>query len=344
MYTGFYMPDGGIPPESVINNKNVHQDVERNWMNNASYQMYLYRLMDYAISVFEWHDLPEGVDERMMEYWLLQNGMVVFFKDDMLAGTSVSEEGYAVLPAMINGEWNIYNYPVDRRAYATDGYNKELTDEDSVLIFNDYLRVPMMPSLMLYAKRLAELDRTIDINVINQKAPKILRGNEQNKLTALNMMKQIEENRLWLWTYKDSQNFEMEVLDLTVPFVAKDLQTVKHQIWNEALTYIGVENVNTEKKERLISDEVMSNMGDVEVSRFTRLNAREQACDKINEMFGLDVSVTFRSGTYVKAEGYGSQPIPVEGMQSGSAGNEGAGYPEEGEGGVVAKIRKVLGI
>lgn len=138
----------------------------------------------------------------------------------------------------------------------------------------------MMPSLMLYAKRLAELDRTIDINVINQKAPKILRGNEQNKLTALNMMKQIEENRLWLWTYKDSQNFDMEVLDLTVPFVAKDLQTVKHQIWNEALTYIGVENVNTEKKERLISDEVMSNMGDVEVSRFTRLNAREQACDQ----------------------------------------------------------------
>ena len=177
MYTGFYMPDGGVPPESVINNKNIHQDVERNWMNNASYQMYLYRLMDYAISVFEWHGLPEGVDERMMEYWLLQNGMVVFFKDDMLAGTSVSEEGYAVLPTMINGEWNIYNYPVDRRAYATDGYNKELTDEDSVLIFNDYLRVPMMPSLMLYAKRLAELDRTIDINVINQKATQILRGN-----------------------------------------------------------------------------------------------------------------------------------------------------------------------
>ena len=88
----------------------------------------------------------------------------------------------------------------------------------------------------------------------------------------------------------------------------------------------------------------MSNMGDVEVSRFTRLNAREQACDKINEMFGLDVSVTFRSGIYVKAEGYGSQPSPVEGMQSGSTGNEGAGYHEEGEGGVVAKIRKVLGI
>lgn len=344
MYTGFMMPDGSIPPQTVINNKNDHQDAERNWMNNASYQMYLYRLMDYAISVFEWHDLPEGVDERMMEYWLLQNGMVVFFKDDMLAGTSVSEEGYAVLPTMINGEWNIYNYPVDRRAYATDGYNKELTDEDSVLIFNDYLRVPMMPSLMLYAKRLAELDRTIDINVINQKAPKILRGNEQNKLTALNMMKQIEENRLWLWTYKDSQNFDMEVLDLTVPFVAKDLQTVKHQIWNEALTYIGVENVNTEKKERLISDEVMSNMGDVEVSRFTRLNAREQACDKINDLFGLDVYVTFRSGTYVKAEGYGSRPIAVQGMQSGQAGNEGAGYPEGDEGGVVAKIRKVLGI
>lgn len=65
---------------------------------------------------------------------------------------------------------------------------------------------------------------------------------------------------------------------------------------------------------------------------------------KINDLFGLDVSVTFRSGTYVNAEGYGSQPIAVQGMQSGQAGNEGAGYPEGDEGGVVAKIRKVLGI
>lgn len=345
MYTGILMPDGNVPPsELILNNGKMHQDLERNWMNEVSYLSYLYRLMDYAISVFEWHDLPKGVDERMMEYWLLQNGMVAFFYDEMLLDSHNAPDGYAVLPTMINGKWDMYNYPIERRAYATNGYNVELDETNSVLVFNNYLRIPMFPTLQLYAKRLAELDRTIDVNVVNQKAPKILRGSEQQKLTALNMMKQIEENRIWLWTYKGSEQIDMEVLDLTVPFVAKDLQTVKHQIWNEALTYIGVENVNTEKKERLVSDEVMSNMGDVEVSRFTRLNAREQACKKINELFKLDVSVTFRSGTYVKAEGYGSQPIAVQGMQPGQSGNEGAGYPVENETGIVARIKEVLGL
>lgn len=343
MYQGLLMPDGNVPTEFIMNNGKINQDIEKRWMNEISYLSYLYRLMDYAMSVFEWHNLPDGVDERMMEYWLLQNGMVAFFYDSALKGSRNAPDGFAVLPTMVAGQWDMYNYPIQRTAYTTMGATYALDESNSELIFNSYLRVPMFPTIQWFAKRLGNLDRTIDVNIEQQKTPKILRGDENQKLTLTNMMQQVQENALWMWWYKGMDMGNIDVLDTAAPFVSKDLQTVKHQIWNEALTYLGIENVNTEKKERLVSDEVMSNMGDVEVARFTRLNAREQACNKINDLFGLDVSVTFRSGTYVKAEGYGSQPIPVQGMQSGSAGNEGAGYPE-GDKGIISRIREVIGL
>lgn len=347
MYTGLLMPDGNIPPvEMIMNNGKMSRDAENRWMNNASYLSYLYRLMDIAISVFEWHDLPEGVDARMLEYWLLQNGFVVFFHDDDLKDSTNGNapEGYAVLPAMISGQWDMYNYPIDRRAYATNGMNVALDETNSEFIFNDYLRIPMFPTLQLYAQRLAQIDRTIDVNVQSQKCPKILRGDESERLTFENMMAKVEENYSWFWAYKSVDLSQIDVLDVAAPYVSNDMQILKHQLWNEALTYLGVENVNTEKKERLVSSEVMTSMGDVEVSRFTRLNAREQACDKINELFGLNVSVTFRSGTYVKADGYGSQQVATSGMQTGEAGNEGAGYSTASEGGIIAKLKGALGL
>ena len=93
------------------------------------------------------------------------------------------------------------------------------------------------------------------------------------------------------------------------------MQVYKHQLWNEALTYLGIENVNTDKKERLVSDEVVNNMGDVEGERFTRLNARKQACDEINELFGLNVDVDFRSGTYIRTGSTGNAHIETTGME-----------------------------
>lgn len=314
--------------------------------NHASVDMYMWRLLDLAMSVFEWKNLPKGVDPRMLEMWLLTNGVVVFFNDPMLKGEgSVAPEGYAVLPAIPSGDWNLYNYPDKVEAYSVTGYNKQFTDQESVLIFNDYLRVPLVPTLRLYAERLAEIDRTIDVNVRAQKTPKIVRCTEKQRLTFKNLAKEVDGNAYWIWGDKNIDLGDIDILDLSSPYVSNDLQVLKHQYWNEALTFLGVENVNTEKKERLVSDEVMSNMGDVEAQRFTRLNARKWACNQINEMFGLDVDCDFRSGMYIKADGYGAQQIATTGMQSGSAGVQGSGYSmDSNEQGVVAKIRAMLGM
>lgn len=311
LYTGLRRPNGAIPKgdRNAASEENV-------LMNTNSYEMYLWRLLDIAISVFKWKNLPEGIDERMLEFWLMQNGFCVFFYDEDLKNSSESKapEGYAVLQAMIGGQWDMYNYPKERRAYAVNGLNVELNESNSVLIFNDFLRVPMFMTLDLYAQRLAEIDRTIDINVMNQKTPKIIRCDDRERLTFKNMAMQVQGNVYWIYSDKNLDLKSLEVLDVSAPYVSGELQILKHQYWNEALTFLGIENVNTDKKERLISDEVFTNMGDVEAQRFTRLNARKQACEQINKLFGLNVDCEFRSGIYIQGDGMNSV-LATGGMQ-----------------------------
>lgn len=316
MYTGFFTPSGMIP--SIMQNGSRAQDAMTFINNQDTATMFMWRLMNLAISVFKWDNLPEGVDERMLEFWLLRDGFVGFFYDEALKSDERrrAPEGYAVLPMMIQGQWDIYEYPRDRRAYAVNGFNYECTEDNSVIIYQNYLRVPMWLTLWQYAYRLAETQRTIDINCMQQRTARIIRCSEDQRLTYLNAAKEVDEGRPWVHGDKNFDLDAFQVFDITTPYVGNELQTYKHQIWNEALTYLGIENVNTDKKERLISDEVVNNMGDVEAERFTRLNARKQACEEINRLFGLDVKVDFRSGTYIRTGATGSAMLETSGMQA----------------------------
>lgn len=316
MYTGFFTPSGMVP--SIMQNGSRAQDATAFINNQDTATMFMWRLMNLAISVFKWDNLPEGVDERMLEFWLLRDGFVGFFYDEALKSDERrrAPEGYAVLPMVIRGQWDIYEYPRDRRAYAVNGFNYECTEDNSVIIYQNYLRVPMWLTLWQYAYRLAETQRTIDINCMQQRTARIIRCSEDQRLTYLNAAKEVDEGRPWVHGDKSLDLDAFQVFDTTTPYVGNELQMYKHQLWNEALTYLGIENVNTDKKERLISDEVVNSMGDVEAERFTRLNARKQACGEINALFGLDVKVDFRSGTYIRTGATGNAMLETSGMRA----------------------------
>lgn len=316
MYTGMFMPSGMVPP-SIMQDGQRAQNAESFLTNQDTATMFMWRLMQLGISVFQWKNLPKGVDERMLEFWLMRDGFVGFFYDEMLKSDEKrrAPEGYAVLPMLIQGAWDMYEYPTDRTAYAVNGFQYDCTEDNSVLIFNNYLRVPMWLTMWQYAYRLAETQRTIDINCKQQRTARVIRCDEKQRLTYLNAAKEVDEGRNWVHGDKNLDLDDFQVFDITTPFVANEMQIYKHQLWNEALTYLGIENVNTDKKERLISDEVVNNMGDVEAERFTRLNARKQACKQINELFGLDVDVEFRSGTYIRTGATGNAQIETSSMQ-----------------------------
>lgn len=293
---------------------------ENVYMNMASYYKELYTFINIATSMFEYKNLPEGIDERMMEMWLLCNGFCIFFKDDALREdpNGRAPEGYAVLQGAMRGPLDLYDLPTERMAYAPNGFQKELTEDNSVIIFNNRLRSPELFVYMLYAQRIAEIDRTIDINVQNQKTPKVIRCDEKQRLTFKNLVAQQQGNVYTIAADKNVDLKDIEVLDLTVPFVGEDLDRLKRRYKSEVMTYMGVEGVDTDKKERLIGAEVLRGMGDVEAMRFTRLTTRQQAWAEINDKFGLDVEVNFRSGLYIQTGETRTQYDPTSGMQTGT--------------------------
>lgn len=254
--------------------------------NNASYMQYYYRLLELAISMFEWKNLPDSVDPRFLELALFTEGQAVFFKDEEL--------GFLGLRCATNGGFNVYRVPLNRRAYADNGYNRQLTDKDSVIIYNNYLRTNSMLDTVMFAKRLYNLDRAIDVNANSQKTPLLLRCEQSQRLTLLNLYKQYDGNTPVIYGDKSLSSNPIEAINTGAPYVCDKLYQLKTQIWNEALTYLGISNINIQKKERLITDEVTRNQGGTVASRYSRLNARRQACDEINRMFGLNIWCDYR--------------------------------------------------
>ena len=256
-------------------------------MNDYTYMQYAYRLMELSITLFEWKNLPEGVDERFLEMVLFTDGHAVFFRDDELGD-------YLALQCLINGKLNVYRIPINRRAFAVNGYQKQLTDKDSVIIFNNMLHTNSWLDVKMFSKRLYNLDRIIDVNANAQKTPILIKGNEQQRLTLTNLYKEYDGNAPVIFADKSLDMNALQVLLTQAPYVADKIYQLKTQIWNEALTYLGISNVSFQKRERMVSDEVTRSQGGTVASRYSRLNARRQACEQINKMFGLNIECDFR--------------------------------------------------
>ena len=260
-------------------------------MNVDTYTYWYARLVEIAIAGFEWKNLPPEIDPRFLEMILCFDGKALFYFDDDLGE-------YVALQFFNSSTLDIYREPFKRTAFspAVNFRHKALDESESVIIWNNGLHLPEILPLRLYARRIAECERTIDVNVKGQKTPKIIRSTNEERLTIENLFKKYDGNIPFIFGSKNLADMQdITVLDTTVPFVADKIQILKRQLFAEALTYFGIENANTEKKERLVSDEVASNFGGVDIARRTRLNARKLACRKINERFGLNIDVEFAS-------------------------------------------------
>ncbi len=256
-------------------------------MNNATYIQYFNRLVELSVSMFEWQGLPETVDPRYLELHLFQNGSVVYFRDEVM--------GDLCLDCIANGQFDVYGNPISRRAYSTyNQYQKTLNESDSVIIWNNYLRQPSVLDVKMFAKRLYNLDRIIDVNANAQKTPVLVQGTEKQRLTLVNLYKEFDGNAPFIFGDKNLDLNSLRAISTNAPYVADKLYQLKTQIWNEALTYLGISNLNIQKKERMITDEVQRNQGGTIASRYSRLEARREAVDKINRMFGTDISVDYR--------------------------------------------------
>lgn len=281
-------------------------------LNNTNFKQYYNRLTELSISMFEWQNLPDTVDPRFLELTLFSDGQAVFFYDEDI--------GYLALQNILGGKLNVYRVPIERRAYAVNGYQKVLSDKDSVIIYNNYLHSNSRLDVEMFARRLYNLDRAIDVNANAQKTPVLIQCDETQRLTMVNLYKKFDGNEPVIFGDKNLNPNNVKVLKTDAPYVADKLYQLKTQIWNEALTYLGISNINITKKERLITDEVTRNQGGTIASRYSRLEARREACRAINKMFGLDIWCDYREDYQALSETVVEQGDDV--TQEGGEPNE----------------------
>lgn len=253
--------------------------------NDMTFMHYFNMIKLIAINRYEWSGLPDSVDARFLELGLFENGRMLYFSDEVLGEICLQMSG--------DGIDSIYRDPITRLAYSAGagGYQKECTDENSVIIYDNYLRSCVFYDCLFFAKRLTDITRTIDINLHVQKTPFIILCDETQKLTVENLLNSIEDNKYKVYGYKGLDIEGIKVLKTDAPFIADKLSIEKMKIWNECLTFLGINNANTEKRERLVEAEANSNTESIDFMMQVGINARKQAIDKINKMFGRNISV-----------------------------------------------------
>ena len=247
-----------------------------------TFDQYLDLFTEIAISSFEWVGLPNTVDARFIEVGLYEDKAMLYFNDEVM--------GNLCLRGILGGQLDVYNIPLDRRAYASNGYQRECNRDNSVIIWDNMTHWCCKDKMSIYAKRLAELDASIDINCKAQRTPILIKGSEQQQLALQNAYMDYDGNQPVIFASNDFMDGDGSSFGV---FTDK-LYELKVNLWNEALTYLGVSNISIQKKERMIKDEVQRLQGGVMANRYSREFARQQACEQINRMFGTQISCHFR--------------------------------------------------
>ena len=256
-----------------------------------TFQDYLFRLSMMAQTVFKWEGLPNGIDEKHLERYLFNEGRCMFHKDPTV--------GWIITKCNDSGGVNFYDEPTRLQPVATGAVELDLSErepgQDCVLIYNNDYAYPTANTILMYAARLTEIQRTIDINIHAQKTPVLIRASDKTRLSAKQVYKQWSGYEPLIITDKNLQDgVEMSVLNISAPIVFDKLAIEKCRQWNECMTAIGVNNDNADKRERRTDDEVQANNEQIELSGEVMLKARQRAAEAMSALCGKEITVKFR--------------------------------------------------
>ena len=273
-------------------------------MNSETYFDYVERFKKICLSMFEWVNLPESMNARYLEECLYYKGQASLLKDELY--------GFINTQCASNGYLNIYGLPSSLNCYSYQ-YNSIRNlytgldgseDKDCVLVMNNWQRIPTASTIELFCQRLAEAEMTAQVNIKAQKTPVLIVVDENQRLMMENLYSQYDGNRPFIMGDKNQVgDGVVKSVNTGAPFIADKIMEYKKQIWNEALTYLGVNTLQTEKKERLITDEASSNNELINLNLQSMLVPRQEACKQFNKLFGLEgtdkeISVRLRSDLY----------------------------------------------
>jgi hypothetical protein len=251
-------------------------------------RMYLRIFTEIACARFKWVGLPDSVDVRFLELTLFNRALAVFYFDKQF-------DRYMALRASGTGSINMYDNPTSYTVIGNTMVNKTLKGKDCVPIWANFMRMPDWDIASIYATKLADIDRTIEIDLLAMRHPYVLIADDNQKSSVLNAFRQVQEGQpVIVGTNALGEMLEnqFKLLDMKIdPAIVPNHQVAKTKIWNEAMTFLGINNANQEKRERLVASEVAANNSQVLMARNVALDARRAAAELINRQYDLDVSV-----------------------------------------------------
>ena len=256
--------------------------------NFKTYDMYRRQFMTLAENVFEFKNLPEMIDTAYLNKQLLRKGAVAFFKDEIL--------GVLALPFISIGSLDVYGRPRRIQVLAQNGYNKKLNENEFVIMYDNNGRYPIWLDILQYAERMALATRTVDINIAQQKTPRIWKTKAENEKSLKDLINNVDGCENAVATYEQIDLDDISAILSPAPYVADKINLDKDKIYNEFLRLIGIANLSYQKKERNISDEIQAMQGGTIASRYSRFEPRQKAVEQINKKFGLSIEVKYYDG------------------------------------------------
>ena len=259
--------------------------------NIKTTEMYKRQYVSLAENVFNIKKLNEVtpyMDYSYVNHELVYKGCIAFFMDEYL--------GLLALPFVNMGKLDLYGRPIDIQVIGRNGYHRELKYGEYVIMWDNRSKQALIYDILQYAERIAQIQRTMDINIAQQRTPRIWKTKTENKKTINDLINGVSSNNEIITTYDNLELDDTTIVLSPAPFVADKLAEQKDKIWNEFLRLIGIANSSFQKKERNIRDEVFISQAGTIASRFTRFNSRVDAIDKINKKWNLDLEVEYYDG------------------------------------------------
>lgn len=256
--------------------------------NFATYNMYLRQLLTLAENVFEFKNLNSYIDVSYLNKQLLRKGSVAFFKDEVL--------GLLALPYTIVNGLDVYGRPTKIEVLGQNGYRRILKSDEFVIMYDNNGRYPLYLDICQYAERLALNVRTSDINIAQQKTPRIFKTSTEKERSVKDLVNNVDGNENTIITYDNMDLDETSMVLAPAPYVTDKIDMHKENIWNEFLRLIGISNLSMMKKERNISDEIQAMQGGTIASRFSRFEPRKRAIEEINKKFKENIEIQYYDG------------------------------------------------
>lgn len=256
--------------------------------NFATYNMYLRQLLTLAENVFEFKNLPTFIDVSYLNKQLLRKGSVAFFKDEVL--------GLLALPYIIVNGLDVYGRPKKIEVIGQNGYRRTLTSDEFVIMYDNNGRYPLYLDICQYAERIALDTRTADINIAQQKTPRVFKTTTEKEKSVRDLVNNVDGYENTIITYDNMDLDETSLILAPAPYVADKIDLHKQNDYSEFLRLIGISNLSYQKKERNISDEIQAMQGGTIASRFSRFEPRKRAIEEINKKFEVNIEVQYYDG------------------------------------------------